>query len=513
MKTLEKVTILKNVGSSWFALGVHVLTGIFLSPYILHRLGDQAFGLWILIFSVTGYYGLFDLGIRSSVVRYVAKYMATQEHDLLNRLVNTAAFAYGAIGMLCLVVTIVGAKYVGAIFRVPAEFLETARWLFLMAGTSVALGFPLAVFGGILEGMQRFYLLNLTSVLSTAARALLVVIALRHGYGLLTIALITVALPLAAAALNGLWAMHTLRVSFSLRYVDRSSFKRMANYSATTLMIITAGRLRFKTDAIIIGGLLSSAAITYFTIGSRLIDYAGELVSSLAQIFVPMSSQSQAQGDHERLRKILIAGNRGCALIIFPIAAVLALLGKPVWVGAKYVAASYPVLLILLGPSTLMLAQSASGRILWGMAKHRTLAWVVLAEGAVNAALSVMLVRPYGIVGDAIGTAIPLALTMLFFMPHHICRLLQIRLGTYVRQAFLLPLILCGPLVLVLWILRQKFTAHNYFQLAVELLICAAVYGSGLAWAVWTKRAWNVEGPSDAEQEEYSLSRMTHEHS
>ena len=73
----DKRQILRNVGSSWFALGVNVLVGIFLSPYILHRLGDDAFGLWILIFSVTGYYGLFDLGIRSSIVRYVAKYSAT----------------------------------------------------------------------------------------------------------------------------------------------------------------------------------------------------------------------------------------------------------------------------------------------------------------------------------------------------------------------------------------------------------------------------------------------------
>jgi O-antigen/teichoic acid export membrane protein len=74
----DKTQILRNVGSSWFALGVNVMVGIFLSPYIIHHLGDDAFGLWVIIFSVTGYYGLFDLGIRSSIVRYVAKYSATE---------------------------------------------------------------------------------------------------------------------------------------------------------------------------------------------------------------------------------------------------------------------------------------------------------------------------------------------------------------------------------------------------------------------------------------------------
>src|SRR5256885_10679314 len=105
MKKVEKLEILKNVGSSWFALGINVLVGIFLSPYILHRLGDEAFGLWVLIFSLTGYYGLFDLGIRSSIVRYVAKYSAVNDQDQLNKLVNTAMFAYGAIALVCLALT------------------------------------------------------------------------------------------------------------------------------------------------------------------------------------------------------------------------------------------------------------------------------------------------------------------------------------------------------------------------------------------------------------------------
>jgi O-antigen/teichoic acid export membrane protein len=149
----DKGQILKNVGSSWFALGVNVLVGIFLSPYILHRLGDDAFGLWILIFSVTGYYGLFDLGIRSSIVRYIAKYSANNEHEQLNRLVNTAMFSYGLIGMTAMLITLLATYYVDSIFKVPGEFLVTARWLLLMVGTSVSLGFPIGVFSGILEGL------------------------------------------------------------------------------------------------------------------------------------------------------------------------------------------------------------------------------------------------------------------------------------------------------------------------------------------------------------------------
>jgi O-antigen/teichoic acid export membrane protein len=289
-------------------------------------------------------------------------------------------------------------------------------------------------------------------------------------------------------------------VRFGPEHVNRESLRRIASYSGTTFIVIVASRLRFRTDALVIGTFVSSAAITYFTIGSRLVDYASEVVGSLAQVFVPMSSKSDATGDLTGLRKIFVAGNRACALIIFPIAAVLIILGKSVieaWVGARYVATSYPVLLVLVFPFTLMLAQAASGRVLFGMAKHRTLAVVSLLEGSANLLLSILLVRRFGILGDAFGTAIPLACTTLFFLPQHLCRVLKLRIGVYLRQAFLLPLTLCAPLVAVLLLMRYWFVAHTYLQLAIHLVVGSAVYGVGILWAIWTRKAWQVDGIHD----------------
>ncbi|HET7892390.1 MAG TPA: oligosaccharide flippase family protein [Candidatus Sulfotelmatobacter sp.] len=503
MTKVDKVALFKNVGSSWFALGINVLAGIFLSPYILHHLGDEAFGLWVLIFSVTGYYGLFDLGIRSSIIRYVAKYSTVAQNDDLNRLINTALFSYSAIGAVALLITITLSFNVGSIFRISGDSIPVARWLFLMVGASVALGFPLGVFGGILEGLQRFYVLNITSVAATTMRALLIVIALHYGYGLLTVTLITVALPLFTSLINATIVLRVLPLRFGTQHLSRESLRRIASYSGTTFIIIVATRLRFKTDALVIGTFLSSAAITYFTIGSRLVDYAGEVVSGLAQLFVPMSSKSDATGDLAGLRKIFVAGNRACALIIFPIAALLIILGKSVieaWVGARYVATSYPVLLILVVPYTLMLAQSASTRVLFGMAKHRTLAIVILLEGASNLMLSILLVRPFGILGDAVGTAIPLACTTLVFLPRHLCRVLNLRIGVYLREAFLLPFMLCVPLIAVLLLMRHWFVAHTVVQLGIHLAAGSVAYGVGLLWAIWTRKAWQVEGIHDIDE-------------
>ncbi len=504
MRKFEKARLLKNVGSSWFSLAINMAVGVFLSPFIIHRLGDTAYGIWVLIFSFTGYYGLFDLGIRSSIVRYVSKFAATGENEEISKLISTSFFTYTCIGAATMLVTITISIFLNKIFHIPDEFRSSARLLLLMVGGAIALGFPLGVFGGVLEGLQKFYILNWTSITSAIIRALLIVFFLERGYGLLTAAAITVTLPLLSAGFRATVALRALPVSLKLEYVNRTTFREMAGYSGITLMIIMAAKLRFQTDEIVIGTALSAAAITYFSIGARIVDYATDIVNSLAQLFVPMSSQSDASGNINRLRKIFVAGNRACAFTILPISATLIILGKSVievWVGRKYIEQSYPVLLILIVPCTLMLAQAASGRILLGMGRHKTLAIVSLVEGISNLLLSILLVRPYGIIGDAVGTAIPLTCTMVFFMPRHLCGKLGLRVNTFLQQAYSLPVILCIPMVAVLLLLHRWFIPHTRLQLGTQVFAAGLTYGIGMLWAFLTNKAFHIPDLSPIEDE------------
>jgi O-antigen/teichoic acid export membrane protein len=495
MLKFEKKQILKNVGSSWSALAVNVVVGIFLSPFILHRLGDAAFGIWVLIFSVTGYYGLFDLGIRSSIIRYVSKYTATNDREKLIQFVNTALFSYTCIGALSMVLTAMLSSSVEHFFKIPTGMHSQTRLLLLMVGASVSISFPLGVFGGMLEGLQRFYILNWTSIGATLTCAVLIVYFLNRGYGLLTVALITVILPLISSILRGIIVFRLCPVALGLRHVNRASFRHMANYGGTTFLVLVASRLRFRTDELVLGTMMSTVAVTWFNIGARIVDYAQEFVSSLAQVFVPMSSQSEATGNLDRLRKIYIAGNRVCAFLILPITAVLILFGKHIiriWVGARYIPHSYPVLVVMIIPFALMLSQAASGRILFGLGTHQTYAAVTVIEGVANVILSIALVPSLGIVGDALGTAIPLSFTCLVFLPRHLKKQIGVPVGTFLREAYTLPILLTLPLVAALWLANRFFYPRNLVELVLETLVVSSIYGVGLLWAYRTNRAFHV---------------------
>ena len=95
-------------------------------------------------------------------------------------------------------------------------------------------------------------------------------------------------------------------------------------------------------------------------------------------------------------------------------------------------------------------------------------------------------------------------------MPHHLCRLLGVRLRTYLREAFVLPLLITAPLVLVLLLMKKWFIPHNYRQLALQLLIGGSVYGLGLLWLYATKRVLKVgELAANPESEPIEKTKMS----
>ena len=476
----------KNVTATWLGLAVHALVGFFLSPFILHKLGDEAFSVWILIFAVTGYFGLLDFGIRSALVKYTARFIAINDTEQLSRYLSTSLAFYSGIAVVIVFATAAGSFYLPSLFKLPGAMIGAARVLFLFSGIGIALTFPLGVFAGALEGLQKFSWLQLSQIGITLLRAVLIVAALMNGGGLLAIGTITVAINVLSYVIFACMGLYLLPVRLSIRHIDALAFREMAGYGVFAFAILAAERLRFQSDAMVIGALLSATAITYFSIGARLVEYASYAVRSMSQIFTPMSSQFHATGDLLRLQRLFVSGNRASAFIVLPLCMTLIVLGKPIielWVGARYLS-SYSVLVLLIIPRTLYLAQSTSIRILLGMGRHRILASILLLEGVVNLLLSLLFVRRFGIVGVAWGTAIPLACTSVFFLPQHLCRTLEIPLAVFLIRAYRLPLVLSAFQGAMLWFVSRQFPAHSYFGVGLQIAIGATIFCAGSYWSL-----------------------------
>jgi hypothetical protein len=104
-----------------------------------------------------------------------------------------------------------------------------------------------------------------------------------------------------------------------------------------------------------------------------------------------------------------------------------------------------------------------------------------------------VLVQRLGIVGDALGTAIPLLCTALFFLPRHMCRQLGVPVRKFLWEAYFYPVLFCVPMFFVLVLMQRSFYAHRYPQLILNLLAGIAAYGVCVLWFVLTRDPMGIE--------------------
>jgi len=479
---------IKNVAGSWFGLITNMAVGFLLTPFILHRLGNTALGLWVLMTSFTGYYGLLDLGIRNAIVQYVARYQATKETSELAKVVSTGFFTYGCIAFVATAITLVVAANLQFWFKLSPEDTATAHPLLLIVGIGTAIGMPVTVFAGVLEGLQRFAFIGAVQTLTVLLRAGLIVAGLWAGRGIVFVGEVTVVVNLAASLILMGLAFHITPPNLlQWNCVSRSTFSALFSFGVVTFWMAIAQVLRFQIDAIVVAAFISVPAVTFFAAGGKLASYTMDVVNAMAQVFTPISSALHATKNFDGLRRVLVEGNRYCAFVAFPLAAALLLIGSrfiQAWLGAPYVS-SQSVLMILMVPVALWMAQASSLRVLYGMHRHRTLAVVLLIDAAANLVLSVALARPYGINGVAMGTAIPLFCTSVLFLPIHLCRVLELRLRDFVFECFAYPLLLTVPVALALRFLDIRIQARSWRELFEILFVAGVLYGLELLVYFW----------------------------
>ena len=66
---------LQRIGPNWVARCANLAVLFLLSPFVVHRLGTEAYGVWSLLVSLTGYLGLVELGTRGGLGRFIPFYM------------------------------------------------------------------------------------------------------------------------------------------------------------------------------------------------------------------------------------------------------------------------------------------------------------------------------------------------------------------------------------------------------------------------------------------------------
>ena len=441
---MSKVRIYaRNLAANWIGYGANLAVMFFLSPFVVHTLGNATYGVWSLLVSLTGYLGLVEIGVRVSTGRYINYYLGRGEPDKVSNVVSTSLAFYTGVSILVLGVAAGLGMFFGDIFsKAPTELAAQAKWILLLLGANIWLGFYSATFSQLLHAKDRFDLRNVGDVTVLAIRTAGTVWALKAGYGLVVLAVVQVA--------SGLWGCAILyalarwkgpSLHFGRSYISRQTFKELFGFGTWAFVGNVSTRIVYYTDAAVIGLLLGVEQITFYSIGFMLIDYGRNLVGHVVHVVTPDIQKAAGRNSLGELRWLMIRGTRITMFFVIPLFVGFMFLGREfisLWMGPDYVKSAW-ILFILTISQFGALATRTCGSVLVGLGHVRFLGFMGMAEAGANLVGSVIfvLLLGWGIYGVALGTVIPMVVFNNFVQPIYTCRLLGMDARAYARDTVL----------------------------------------------------------------------------
>lgn len=476
----------QNVLASWTGQIVVVVTGFLVPRLIDDQLGQTALGVWDLAWSTVHGFRLVQMGIVSSINRYVSKYRAVGDIDGVNRTVSSVSCV-----LAIMAATIMGLA-VATAFGLPRLLgaqlgtdTVTVRWLILLLGASLAVQTGSSGYAGVLTGYHRWGLNNAIQAGSQVVVLAGMLGVLFAGYGLPALALVVLGGELVTRITQSIVAYRIfpdLRVRIA--HVRWSYARQMMMFGSKSFVPAIAKMVLAQATSLQIVAALGPAGLALYSRPIALVRHVATYSEKLANVLTPTVSSLQSTGHEARLRALLISASRYTAYLALPAILTLSILGGSilrVWMGSGY-DQELLVAIISIGHLTFLVQQPVEA-IMIGLNAHGRLGLAKVVTSACSVVAIALVLGPMrqGLVAVALAVAVPTTLANGIYVPLIACRRLKLPVGRYLVETWKMPLLCCAPFALCLGAARW-FLADRPLM---GLLSGGVTGGLVLGWLYW----------------------------
>lgn len=488
---MTKKTVARNVVWNWAGMVVAILAGFVVAPFLVHRLDETRYALWILIASFTGYFGLLDMGVRGAVGRQVAFHRARNDAHGLSTTMSTAMAILGGAGTLAMLGMLAVAALFPHFVHVPDDQLFSVQMAMLLVGVNLWLGLPLTTYDAVLWAYQRFDLINAVEIIAAIVRVGLVFLLIGNGYGLIAMGVISLLTMAGTQAVKGI-LVHGLAIAPAIRprHVTRDAAHALFGIGLWNFVLSMSAVVNSQAGVTIIGSKLSGlpvALVTPFSIAQRLMAYGHDFLVASTGVLTPVAITLHADQRDDQQKILFLEGSKFCLALSMFFLSILMILGQPiiaVWMGSQF-AWAHTLLLIMAIGEALPASQWVAYSIILGKYQHKRLGQMGILENVLAVGLALALVKPFGLVGVCIGFAVPGTLCRGLFQLVFASRLVKVPLRHYASQVLLPVLSATAPPIVGLLILANWRMPHNWLSLLLYLTAFGCVYVTSCLLLIW----------------------------
>jgi len=403
-------SFLQNVIANLLRVAAVSLVALILPAFLIHRLPVQSYAAWVLIIQLAAYISYLDLGIQTSVAKFVAEYTARNQPETAGRYTSAGLALMIVAGLLGLTLTLILAWRVPYLFAsMPVELHRQVRISLVLVGFSLSFGLVCAVYAAVFLGLQRYWIPTFVTVLNRSAFvAVVITIVAMHG-NLVAMSLGVAIVNIASGALQILaWRREASHVRVSLDLLNLFTVKKVARFCSMQ-SIWTVAMLCISGLDVVIVGHFDYLQTAYYGIATMPTNFLLLLVGAVMNPLMPASSALNTQRSPEEMGSLLTRLTHYNALLVLLTGLPLMLYGGPIlriWVGPDYAEHTVTYLRILVFANMVRNLCAPYATMITAVGKQETAIVAAVCEAVVNLGSSIYLASRFGAIGVALGTVL-----------------------------------------------------------------------------------------------------------
>ena len=420
---------------SYISIGINMLFGLIYTPWMIHSIGKENFGLYTLAMSVISFF-VFDFGMSQAVQRFVAQYLAEGKLDKANNCLGLVAKLYVWLDIALLILLTVVYFFIPSIYQeLNSEEIEKFKIVYCVAALFSVISFPFIPLNGVLNANEKFVQLKSCDLIHKFLIVGLMSTCLLLGYGLFALVIVNAVAGVITIILKLIVLKRYTNTKINYRYKDPVEFKSIMSFSGWVTVIALAQRMIFNIAPSVLGIFSGSASIAVLGIAITIEGYYYTFASAIYGLFIPKAARMIVSGQDSL--SLMIKVGRIQILILGLIFFAFISLGKDfinVWVGDDF-SDVYLGAILLLFPSFIQSSEDIAEQTLV-LVNIKLKAIIYIAMGVLNVILLFVLTPLYGMLGICIAVFISyLFRTVILNIAYH--RVLQIRIGAFFKKTFL----------------------------------------------------------------------------
>ncbi|MGH3600258.1 MAG: oligosaccharide flippase family protein, partial [Pseudonocardiaceae bacterium] len=276
-------------GASWNVAAqlTPVVINLVLTPYLIHGLGIDQYGLYALAATITIFLSSFDGGIGPTAQRFFSLYAGRDDRRTTTRLLCTLIAVIVVAGGIVSTADWILSPLIATAFHMPRRYRPESVFLLRTFGVLMTISLLHNLFVALLQARQRFGLTSKATIASYMAWAVGLYFTIQGHHGLRGIALALVGEQVLATLVIVPSALRYLQWR-AIRFVPRRDLKHFFGYAARAQTMGIAALVNMEFDALIIGAVLPVRNVGLYNAGANV---STQLRYVATSVLPPVSSQ------------------------------------------------------------------------------------------------------------------------------------------------------------------------------------------------------------------------------